>query len=239
MTINLRVCRLLLAWGLTAGASAYAQSPAATDNHNIAQLSASGTMEAAQDWLTLSLSVTREGSDANAVQVYLRQATESALAKVKASAQAGNMEVHSGAFSLQPRYSNDGKLNGWVGNSELVLEGNDFARISAAATNAQPMTINGLAFSLSRQARTQLEGQAQTLAIQSFKAKAADIARDFGFHDYALREISVSAMDQSTGPRPRMMAMGSRAVMADAPPVPLESGKSLVVVTVSGAIQLK
>lgn len=239
MRINSRLCQLLLAMGLIASASVHAQLPASTEVRNIAQLSASGTMEATQDWLTLSLSVTKEGGDANAVQVYLRQATETALAKVRASAQAGGIEVHTGAFSLQPRYSNDGKLNGWVGTSELVLEGNDFARISAAATNAQPMTINNLAFSLSRQARTQLEGQAQTLAIQSFKAKAADIARDFGFQDYVLREVSVSAMDQSPGPRPRMMAMSSRAVMADAAPIPLESGKSLVVVTVSGAIQLK
>jgi hypothetical protein len=36
-----------------------------------------------------------------------------------------------------------------------------------------------------------------------------------------------------------MMAMSARGMVADAAPVPLEAGKSLVLVTVSGAVQLK
>jgi hypothetical protein len=39
-------------------------------------------------------------------------------------------------------------------------------------------------------------------------------------------------------PRPRMMAMEAKSSMADAP-VPVEAGKSAVVVTVSGSVQLK
>lgn len=215
------------------------QAQTLPEPRNIVQLSASGTVEAPQDWLTLTLSLSKEGSDASVVQNYLRQAVDTALTEVKKSLLPGGMEVHTGAFSLQPRYGNDGKINGWSGSTELVLEGMDFARISGAAVKAQPMTINNLNFNLSRAARTKLEDQARKLAIESFKAKAADMAKDFGFRDYALREVSVSAADQSPGPRPRMMAMSSRAVVADAAPLALESGKSLVLVTVSGAIQLK
>ena len=61
----------------------------------------------------------------------------------------------------------------------------------------------------------------------------------FGFADYSLREVSEGVAEGFGGPQPRMMAMGVRAMAADAAPVPLESGKSLVVVTVSGAVQLK
>ena len=39
-------------------------------------------------------------------------------------------------------------------------------------------------------------------------------------------------------PRPRMMAMEAKAVTADAP-VPVEAGRSTVVVTVSGSVQLR
>lgn len=222
----------------SSGISLWAQTAAATEPHNIVQLSASGSVEAQQDWLTVTLSSTQEGSDPGAVQAQLRQALESAMAAVKKTAEPGSMEVHSGAFNLQPRYGKDGKMNGWVGSAELVLEGSDFARISTAASRAVPMTISSLNFSLSRQATARLESQAQALAIGSFKAKAAEIARSFGFADYALREVNVGVADRSGGPVPRFMPMAVKAMAADAP-VPMESGKSLVVVTVSGAVQLK
>lgn len=229
---------LLAAACVGAALSAAAQPAAAAEPRNVVQLSATGTLEAQQDWLTITLSTTREGSDASSVQTALRQTLDSALVQLKAAAQPGAMEVRSGAFNLRPRYSNEGKINGWMGSAELVLEGSDFARIGTAAARAQPLVIGSLNFSLSRQARNQLEAQAQAQAIASFKARASDIARGFGFADYSLREVSVGSADQSVGPAPRMMAMSAKGMAADAA-LPLESGKSLVVVTVSGAVQLK
>jgi predicted secreted protein len=223
----------------SAVAAAQAQNPAIPELRNIVQLSSEGMVEAQQDWLTVSLSATKEGSDASAVQVQLRQTLQTALTELKKAAAPGAMEVRSGAFSLQPRYGNDGKMSGWSGTAELLMEGTDFARIGTAASKAQPMTIRSIAFGLSRQARAQLETQAQALAIDNFKSRAAQIARSFGFTDYVLREVSVNSADQGGGPVPRMMAMSSRAMAADAAPVPMESGKSLVVVSVSGSVQLK
>jgi predicted secreted protein len=169
----------------------------------------------------------------------LRQATDTALAEVKKAVQPGSMEVRTGSFSLQPRYSNEGRISGWVGSTELILEGNDFVRISGAAARVQPMTINNLSFGLSRPVRAQLETQAQAMAIGNFKTKALEVARGFGFSDYVLREVSINAADQYPGPRPGLAAMSFRAKASDVAPVALESGKSLVVVTVSGAVQLK
>lgn len=40
-------------------------------------------------------------------------------------------------------------------------------------------------------------------------------------------------------PRPRMMPMQAKASYADAAPVPVEAGKSMVTVTVSGGVQLR
>jgi predicted secreted protein len=230
---------LLVALCLTVSAvTAGAQSLPAPEPLNVVQLSASGSVEAQQDWLTVTLSATREGAEPALVQTQLRQALDSAMAAVKQSAEPGSMEVRSGAFNLQPRYGKEGKISTWIGTAELVLEGSDFARIGTAVSRAQPMTISSLAFSLSRQATARLEAQAQGLAIGGFKAKAADIARDFGFSGYTLREVNVTRADQPGGPVPRFMAMAAKGMVADAP-MPMESGKSLVVVTVSGAVQLK
>jgi len=227
------IARVLLSLGLAVAAlAASAQAPA--EPRNIVQLSANGTVEAQQDWLTVTLATSRDGSDAAAVQANLRQALESALSEVKKTAAPGAMEVHSGGFTLQPRYSNDGKINGWSGSAELVLEGSDFARIGTAASQAQPMTIRGLDFSLSRQTTTRLEAQAQALAIDNFKQKASQIAHGFGFADYVLREVMVTGADQAPHSMPLMDSNG-----AAPPPLPMESGRSLVVVQVSGAVQLK
>jgi len=50
--------------------------------------------------------------------------------------------------------------------------------------------------------------------------------------------VSVNANDQGVPPRPRMLAMEARTASADAP-VPVEAGKTAVLVTVSGSVQLK
>jgi predicted secreted protein len=215
-----------------------AQTHGPAEPHNIVQLSGTGSVEAPQDLLTVTLSTSREGTDAAAVQAWLRQALDTALLELKKAAQPGGMEVRSGGFSLQPRYSNDAKINGWTGSAELVLEGTDFARIGSSAAKSQPLTINSLRFGLSRQARAKLETQAQSLAIADFKTRAADIARSFGFADFSLREVSVGTVDQTPGPMPRMVAMSAKSMSADAA-IPMEGGKTLVVVTVSGSVQLK
>jgi len=48
----------------------------------------------------------------------------------------------------------------------------------------------------------------------------------------------VNANDQGYVQRPRMMAMEAKSSAADAP-IPVEAGKSTVLVTVSGSVQLQ
>ncbi len=205
---------------------------------NVAQLSASGSVEVQQDLLSIVMSTTRDGSDAASVQNQLKLALEAALAEAKKSAQPGLMDVRTGNFSLYPRYGKDGKINGWQGSTELVLEGRDFPRITSTAGKIQTLTLGSVNFALSREQRAKVEGEAQALAIDRFKTKASEIAKSFGFNSYTLREVTVNASDQGYTPRPRMMAMQAKSEMADAP-IPAEGGKSTVLVTVSGAVQMK
>ena len=140
---------------------------------------------------------------------------------------------------MYPRYGRDGKINGWQGSTELVLEGRDFARISATAGKIQTMTLGQVNFALSREARAKVEGEAQAQAIERFKAKAGEITKSFGFGSYALREVTVNANDQGYTPRPRMMAMEAKSSMASDAAVPVEAGRNTVVVTVNGTVQMK
>lgn len=216
-----------------AAAVATAAGPA-----NVLQLSASGQAEAAQDLLTLTLAATREGADAAGVQSELSQAVDQALATLRKEAQAPQMEVRTGEFSVMPRYDREGRIDGWQGRASVVLQGRDFARITQAAARAGALTVAGMGFGLSREQRERLEAQAQAQAIARFRAKAGEVARAFGFSDYTLREVSVSSDEQSDTPRP--YALGRVAMAATAPVAPpVEPGRGIVHVTVSGSIQAR
>lgn len=231
---KLAIAALLFACALTRITAANAETP---PPQNVLQLSASGTVEVSQDLLSLTLSTTKEGADAAAVQSQLKSALDAALAETRRTAEAGQMDVRTGTFSVYPRYSAPGKINGWRGTAELVLEGRDFPRITQAAARVTTMTIGNVGFGLSREQRAKVETDAQAIAIDRFKAKAAELAHDFGFSGYTLREVSVASND--IGPIPRMRMMAAAAPSQDSSPVPVEAGKASVTVTVSGSVQLR
>ena len=234
----MRFTKLAAACALSACTlAAFAQGVGAAPPQNVVQLSASGTVEVQQDLLMLNLTTMRDGPDAAAVQNQLKAALDAALTEARKAVSPGQLDVRTGNFSLYPRYTRDGKVSGWNGSAELVLEGRDFARITATAARIQTMTMGGIGFGLSREQRARVEGEAQAMAIERFKAKATELAKGFGFSSYTLREVAVNSNDQGA-PRPRMLALEMKAAQADAP-VPIEAGKSSVVVTVSGSVQLR
>ena len=229
------ISTVLLAAAFASGA--WAQTGPYAPPQNVLQLSASGSVEVQQDLLGLSLTTTRDGADASGVQSQLKAALEAALSEAKKSAQPGQLDVRTGNFGLYPRYTPAGKISGWNGTAELVLEGRDFSRITQTAARITTLTLGSVSFGLSREQRLKVETDAQQLAIDQFKLKAGELAKGFGFSGYTLREIAVNANDGGNYPRPRM-AMQAKAGAAEAA-VPVEPGKTSVTVTVSGTVQLK
>ncbi len=223
---------------LSAAGAAWAQGAPWAPPQNVLQLSAMGTVEVQQDLLSMTLTTTRDAADAATVQTQLKTALDSAMVEARKNAQPGQLDVRSGNFSLSPRYTRDGKINGWQGSTELVLEGRDFPRITQTAGRIATLTIGNIGFGLSREQRAMVEAEAQTIAIGNFKQKADELAKGFGFGGYTLREVSVNA-SQGGPVRPRMMAMEASSKAASDMPVPIEAGKTSVVVNVSGSVQLK
>jgi predicted secreted protein len=219
-------------------AACFSQQIGSQNPQNVVQLTANSSVDVAQDFMVLNMSTTRDGADASAVQTQLKIALEAALNEAKKASNPGRLDVKTGQFSLSPRYGRDGRVNGWQGTVEMVMEGRDFEKISSAAGKIQTLTVAGVGFSLSRELRTRVQTEAQAQAIANFKTQAESIAKGFGFTSYTLREVSVNANDVGQLFRPRMMAMEARSSMADAP-VPVEAGKSTVQVTVSGSVQLR
>lgn len=233
---------LTLAYAVFALGAAGAAAEVAVVNpvaRNVIQLSASGTVDVEQDLLQLTLTTTKDGADAAAVQSALKGVLDNALLQAQKTAQAGQLDVRTGNFGLYPRYGKEGRVSAWEGSTELILEGRDFSRITAAAARIQGLTLGQVSFGLSREERGRVEADAQAQAIERFKARAAELSRRFGFAGYTLREISVDVSDSSPGQRPRLMAMDAKAASSSSAPVPVQAGKSTVMVTVSGTVQMQ
>jgi len=154
-------CAFALSTATALAPGAMAQTMQHETLQNVAQISANGTVEVQQDLLSISLSTTRDGTDAGVVQTQLKQALDTALTQAKQATAPGQMDVRTGNFSLYPRYGKDGKINGWQGSTELVLEGKDFPRITGTAGKIQSLTMSNVSFALSREQRAKVEGEAQ------------------------------------------------------------------------------
>lgn len=200
-------------------------------------LSASASAEVTRDLLGVAFSTTREGTDAAGVQTALKQALDAALAEARKVAKPGQVDVQTGSFSLTPRYDpKTGKINGWQGSAELLVEGRDAGSIAQLAGRVNTLTITRVGYSLSREAREKAEADISAQAIARYRAKAADYARQFGYGGYVVGEVNVSADEPA--PRPMMMMKAMRATVAADEALPTEAGKAVVTVNVSGTVQL-
>ena len=209
----------------------------APDPQGVVLLSSTATVEVTKDLLSVALSASREGPDAAAVQSQLRQALDAALAEAKRAARPGQVDVQTGNFSLFPRYDRNGRITGWQGSTELLIEGRDLPAIGALAGRISTMTVARVAQGVSRELREKVEGEAAAQAITRFRAKAGEYAKAFGYAGYAVREVNVSAAD--VAPPVPVMAMRAKAAGAPADEsLPVEAGKGTVVISVSGSVQM-
>jgi predicted secreted protein len=225
-------------------ASVQAQSAASSPHaaqaalNQVLHLSASAQTEVPQDWLVINLSVQKEGLQAPAVQKQLNATLSSALAVATPMAKAGALEVKTGDMNVSPRYGRDGKMNGWVGSAQLVLQGRDAEQITTLAGRLLELTVSQIDWRLSPEQKTAAEARIQAEAVANFQSKAQSLTKQFGFAAYTLREVRVSTQEAGEGlvmPRIAMAQMDASAPM----PMPALAGKSRVVVNIAGSIQLR
>jgi len=212
--------------------------PPAAPLQDALTLSASAAIEVPLDILTMTLSTTREGSDAAAVQSQVRQAIDSALSEARKAQRPGQVEVRTGGFNLSPRYgSKSPSITGWVGQAELVLEGRDMSAIAQLAGRLNTLTLARVGYTLARDTRERVEADAAAQAIAKFRARAADYARHLGYAAYTVREVNVGTSEPPIGvPNPRVRAMAATASADEA--IPVEAGKTSVTVQVNGSVQM-
>lgn len=241
--------KALLTTLLTAAVAAPALAAEEPPPRNVVSLSASASVEVAKDWLTVVFATTQAGADAAAVQSQLKQALDTALAEARKIAKPGDVLVQTGGFTLSPRYATapprspgstsaplPPQIIGWQGSTELIVEGRDTQAISKLTGRIQTLSISRVGFSLSREAREQVEADVTAQAIDRFRSHALAVTKQFGFAGYTVREVNVSSDGQVGRPVP-MMRMQASAVMSDSA-LPVEAGNQAVTASVNGSVQM-
>lgn len=204
---------------------------------NQLSLSSSATAEVANDVLVITFSTQREGADPAALQAQLTQALNAALAEARKAARPGQVDISTGNFSVQPRYTGKDEPLKWQGVVELRAEGKDFEALAQLVGRIRTLSVAQVGYQLSREAREKVEGEVSTQAIARFRSQAEAHAKAFGFGSVTLRAVEVSTNASSGPPMPRFRAASAEMAMAAAP-LPVQAGTSEVSVVVSGSVQM-
>ncbi|WDD94975.1 SIMPL domain-containing protein [Burkholderia sp. FERM BP-3421] len=204
----------------------------------VLSLSAQASADVPQDVVTITLFYEQQARDPGSLTADLNRRADAALAQARGVA---GVTARTGAFSVYPSTDRDGKISAWRGRTEVVLESHDFAAASKLAGQlATTLQIAGVDFSLSPEAQRAAEQKLTTEAIKSFRTRAEEASKAFGYSSYSIRDVNVGG-GHNVQPYPRMMAMAAAAPMSkDAgAPISVEGGKATVTVNVNGSVQMK
>lgn len=219
-------------------AHAQAVNPHFPEPAGVLSLSSQASADVPQDIIHITLFYEQQAKDPGSLTSALNQRADAALAQAKG---VSGVSAHTGAFSVYPSTDRDGKISAWRGRTEVVLESRDFAAASKLAGQlSNLMQVANVEFSLSPEAQRAAEQKLTTEAIKSFRARADEAAKAFGYSSYTIRDVNVGS-GRNVQPYPRMMAMAT-APMDSAKmsaPIAVEGGKATVSVTVNGSVQMK
>ncbi len=227
---------LVLAVTVLCASATFAQT--VPESLNLVRLDAVVSAPITPDTAVLTMAAEKSGSDASAITQQINKIMGDAVREAKA---VSGVEAITGNFSTQQQYDNKGNVIGWTVRSDLILKSKDFGSLGKLSGNlSQSLKMVGSGFEVSRELKTREDAALLQQGLQAFQAKAKVAAQTLGFSGYTIREINIqqAQLEQPNPPRPMMM-MARAAAMADAAPVQIEAGRTVINLTVSGSIQLK
>ena len=229
-------------------------SPAgATASEPTLALSASASETVAQDTVTLTLNKEVRGDN----QVELSRSVNEAMNKVRDKAKAEkDLEVRTGSYQVwferdnnrpvQPAAAGtraataagDGKGEDaggtWVARGELLITSKNMEKASQFAADVdEQMALDGIRFTLSREARETIEKRLLAATTKAFKTRAQEAVAALEFGGYRIKSLRLGDVGQPESYQPRMMAMSA----AKAGPA-IEAGKETVTLSMEGEIFL-
>lgn len=224
---------LALCAAVEATAAQTAGVPVAAPRAGVLTIEGQAGAEVPLDVATVTLITESEDPDPAALAQRINRTLDATLKEAKADTR---VSARSGGYRSFPATDREGRITAWRARAEIVLESRDFNALSALAGRLSPrMQVGGMAFALSPEARQAEEDRLVAQAIARFQSRARIAAKAFGYGSYTLLEAAVNTHAPGTPPRPMLRS----AMAAESAPVPMEAGRTTVLVTVSGSVQLE
>ncbi len=229
------VTALLLTVSAVAGAQEQALPLA-----DVLDLDATVTSEVSPDLAVVTLAIVREGPDVAPLTKDVNETLAKAFADAKA---VRGVIAANGGYSTSPRFdSRNGQTTrtGWQVRAEIVLKSRDFDALSSLVGRlSQNLQIAGSGFEISPELRAQESASLIERGARAFQDKATMATRAFGYAGFSIRQVTVGSAGQSGGGR--VFAAMEPGVMAakSAAPLPVESGRVTLSLTVSGSVQMR
>ena len=146
------------------------------------------------------------------------------------------VKVKTGGTSTYPVYTKNGKIESWRMRSDISLESSDTTALSELLGKLQAsLGVSSLNMLPAPETRRKAENEAMLDAIILFKARSKLLAEAMG-KNYSITQLTVSTGGRFTPP---VMRAAKTMYSEAAAPMPLESGESLVTVSVSGKIEIE
>ena len=192
--------------------------------------------EIQNDEVTASLYKKAQATDAKALATTLNTSINNAL---KIAKRYPTVTVSTGQQRTYPRYDKNNKIIGWTGQANIDLKSTDFAATSQLIADLQEtLVMENLNFGVSDAKKDALEQKLMTDASRAFQQQAKNLTRAWDARSY--RVVTVNLNTGSNYPRPMYSAMNMKAesVSDSVPSQSFESGKSTILVTANGTIEL-
>ncbi len=196
------------------------------------ELSADASRPAINDLVQATIAAEASGATPADLSRQVNLSISDALKKTKAHP---SVKAKSSGTNTYPIYGKNGRIESWRMRSEIIIESGDTTELSELLGKLQStLVVSGLVMLPSPETRKKAENDAMLDAIELFKRRARLLAEALG-KSYSIRELSVS-----TGSRmPPPMLRSAKSMIAESASMPMETGESLVTVSVSGKIEVK
>ena len=230
----LRPALVILALLWAAPVSAKDDSPPTPRDQVSFQVEA--TREVPNDWLSATLGVEEESTDAATLAARINQRMAPALALAKGDER---LTVSSGAYQTQPVYDKT-HIARWRARQDLVIETGEAEALTQAVgkLQSQGFLLRGVSFSVSPDTRKRTEDELIVEGLSQFRERAGLIARGLGRRGWNLVNLNVG---ESGVPIPfeRAAPMAMDAMVAKEAAPSFESGRSTLRVQVGGTVELE
>ena len=213
----------LLALGVSA---CYADEKSDALDYTRLTFSESVDQDVPQDRVRATLAFKADATDATDVQNNINKAMTRFVEKVKRDK---TLTVYTGSYNVNPRWNDRLKQNdGWEGQQQIYVEGEDKATVLNAAQTAQKdgFVTQNLSYYLSKEAEQSVRDSLISKALNVVEHRAALVSKQLNRPKYHVAEINVNYSDRAEPPMYARTMMMKTMGDAESFSAPVVEGKN-------------